>query len=72
MPKRKEQRQNLLYTCQWLICIRLRVTGNAQIFSSGHINVDDLEIILNGDAMVKVYCYGNLKVKPAEGYELGH
>jgi len=50
----------------------LRVTGNAQIFSSGNIKVDDLEIILNGDAMVKVYCYGNLKVKPAEGYELGH
>ncbi len=48
----------------------LRVTGNAQIFSSGHINVDNLEIILNGDARVKVYCYGNLKVKPAEGYEL--
>jgi len=48
----------------------LRVTGNAQIFSSGHIKVDDLEIILNGDAMVKVSCYGNLKVKPAEGYEL--
>jgi hypothetical protein len=48
----------------------LRVTGNAQIFSSGYINVDDLEIILNGDARVKVSCYGNLKVKPAEGYEL--
>ena len=48
----------------------LKVSGNAQIFSSGHINVDDLEIILNGDAKVKVYCYGNLKVKPAEGYEL--
>ena len=48
----------------------LRVTGNAQIFSSGHIKVDDLEIILNGNARVKVYCYGNLKVKPAEGYEL--
>ena len=48
----------------------LRVTGNAQIFSSGDIKVDDLEIILNGNAMVKVYCYGNLKVKPAEGYEL--
>ncbi len=48
----------------------LRVTGNAQIFSSGHINVDNLEIILNGDSRVKVYCYGNLKVKPAEGYFL--
>lgn len=48
----------------------LRVTGNAQIFSSGHIKVDDLEIILNGASMVKVSCYGNLKVKPAEGYEL--
>jgi len=50
----------------------LRVTGNAQIFSSGNIKIDDLEIILNGDAMVKVYCYGNLKVRPAEGYELGN
>jgi hypothetical protein len=48
----------------------LRVTGK-RIFSSGDIKVDDLEIILNGNAMVKVYCYGNLKVKPAEGYELG-
>ncbi len=48
----------------------LRVTGHAQIFSSGHINVDNLEIILNGDSRVKVYCYGNLKVKPAEGYFL--
>lgn len=48
----------------------LRVSGNAQIFSSGDIKVDDLEIILNGNALVKVYCYGNLKVTPAEGYEL--
>lgn len=50
----------------------LRVTGNTQVFSSGDIRVDDLEIILNGDAMVRVYCYGNLRVKPAEGYELGN
>ena len=48
----------------------LRVTGNGQIFSSGDIRVDDLEIILNGNSLVKVYCYGNLKVTPAEGYEL--
>src|SRR6185295_3388190 len=48
----------------------LRVTGNAQIFSSGDIRVDDLEIILNGNSLVKVYCYGNLKVTPAEGCEL--
>ena len=49
----------------------LKITGNAQVFSSGDIKVDDLEIILNGNSLVKVYCYGNLRVKPAEGYDLG-
>jgi Putative auto-transporter adhesin, head GIN domain len=48
----------------------LKVTGNAQIFSSGNIAVDNLEIILNGASVVKVYCYGKLRVTPAEGYEL--
>jgi len=48
----------------------LKVTGNAQIFSSGNIAVDNLEIILNGASMVKVYCYGKLRVTTAEGYEL--
>lgn len=48
----------------------LKVTGNAQIFSSGNIAVDNLEIILNGASMVKVNCYGNLRVTPAEGFEL--
>ena len=48
----------------------LKVTGNAQIFSSGNIAVDNLEIVLNGASMVKVYCYGKLRVTTAEGYEL--
>lgn len=48
----------------------LKVTGNAQIFSSGNIVVDNLEVILNGSSMVRVYCYGSLKVTTAEGYEL--
>jgi hypothetical protein len=48
----------------------LKVIGDAKIFSSGNIAVDNLEIILNGNSMVRVYCYGSLKVTPAEGYEL--
>jgi putative autotransporter adhesin-like protein len=49
----------------------LKITGDARIFSSGDIVVDDLEITLKGNSMVKVYHYGKLTVKPAQGYELG-
>ena len=49
----------------------LKITGDARIFSSGDIVVDDLEITLKGNSLVKVYHYGKLTVKPAQGYELG-
>ena len=49
----------------------LKITGDARIFSSGDIVVDDLEITLKGNSMVKVYHYGKLTVKPAQGFELG-
>ena len=48
----------------------LIVTGDTRVFSSGDVLVDDLEITLKGNSMVKVYHYGKLTVTPAQGYEL--
>ena len=47
----------------------LKINGDAKVFSSGDIVVDDLVITLKGDSMVKVYHHGKLTVIPAEGYE---
>jgi len=48
----------------------LKISGDTKVFSSGDIVVDDLEIKVEGDSMVKVYYHGKLTVTPAEGYEL--
>ena len=48
----------------------LKITGDARVFSSGNIVVDDLEITLKGNSMVRVNHYGKLTVKPAQGFEV--
>jgi hypothetical protein len=48
----------------------LKITGDSRVFSSGEIVVDDLQITLKGNSTVRVYHYGTLTVKPAQGYEL--
>jgi hypothetical protein len=48
----------------------LKITGDSRVFSSGEIVVDDLQITLKGNSTVRVYHYGKLTVKPAQGYEL--
>jgi hypothetical protein len=49
----------------------LKITGDAKVFSSGDVLVDDLAITLKGNSIVRVYHYGKLTVTPAQGYELG-
>jgi hypothetical protein len=48
----------------------LKITGNAKVFSSGDVLVDDLAITLKGNSIVKVYHYGKLTITPAQGFEL--
>lgn len=48
----------------------LKMIGNAKVFSSGDVVVDDLAITLRGNSIVKVYHYGKLTVIPARGYEV--
>jgi len=48
----------------------LKITGYSRVFSSGEIVVDDLEITLKGNSIVRVSHYGKLTVKPAQGYEM--
>jgi len=47
----------------------LKINGDAKVFSSGEIVVDDLVITLKGNSTVEVYHHGKLTVIPAEGYE---
>jgi hypothetical protein len=48
----------------------LKINGEARVFSSGDIVVDDLQITVNGDSIVKVSYLGKLTVTPADGYEM--
>ena len=47
----------------------LKINGDAKVFSSGDITVEDLVITLKGDSIVKIYHHGKLTVIPAQGYE---
>lgn len=49
----------------------LLITGDAEIFSSGTITTNGLEITLNGNSLVAVNYKGKLKISPADGYDLG-
>ncbi len=49
----------------------LKIIGDAKVFSTGDVVVDDLQITLKGNSIVKVYHYGKLTITPAQGYELG-
>jgi hypothetical protein len=48
----------------------LVTSGTTQILSSGTIKVSDLEILLSGSSHVSIRHEGNLKITPANGYEL--
>jgi hypothetical protein len=48
----------------------LITSGQTEIFSSGTIRTQDLEILLNGSSSVSVKYDGKLKVIPGTGYEL--
>jgi hypothetical protein len=48
----------------------LKINGDAKVFSTGDVVVDNLEITLKGNSIVKVYHYGKLTITPAQGYEL--
>jgi len=48
----------------------LKINGNAKVFSSGDVLVDDLAITVKGNSIVKVYHYGKLTITPGQGYEL--
>jgi hypothetical protein len=51
--------------------IRSLVTsGKTEIFSSGTIKAQDLEILLNGSSLVSINYDGHLKITPGMGYEL--
>lgn len=49
----------------------LKIIGDAKVFSTGDVLVDNLQITLKGNSIVKVYHYGKLTITPAQGYELG-
>ena len=48
----------------------LATSGKTEILSSGTINADDLEILLNGSSLVTINYKGKLRIVPGTGYEL--
>ena len=50
----------------------LTTSGRTEILSSGTINAQDLEIYLNGSALVSIRYVGKLQVVPGTGYELDY
>lgn len=48
----------------------LLITGEAEIFSSGTIITNGLEITLNGTSQLAVHYQGKLQISPADGYHL--
>lgn len=50
----------------------LTTSGKTKILSSGTINTEGLDILLNGSSFVSIHYVGKLNVVPGTGYELDY